>query len=100
MTSSFVDDITIHYYTYEDDPYEVYLEGSILTLKHLNENLSKSSDSKPNVEFVVPREYAGAFQMDTSNGAVSVSGLRSVRYVNINTSNAPIDLEHVAFASL
>ena len=96
VTSSFADDITIHYYTCEEDPYEVYLEGSILTLKYLNENLSKGTDSNPKVEVIVPAEYAGAFQLGTSNGAVSVSGLKSVRYVSINTSNAPIDLEHVA----
>lgn len=95
VTSSHVDEITIHYYTCEEDPYEVSLDESILTLKYLNENLSKSTDSNPNVELIVPAEYAGAFQLDTSNASVNVSGLISVRSVYINTSNAPIDMEHV-----
>ena len=96
VTSSQVDEITIHYYTCEEDPYEVSLDGSILTLKYLNENLSKSTDSNPHVEIVVPKEFDGAFQMDTSNASVNVSGLNSVRDVHINTSNAPIGLEHFA----
>ena len=36
VTSSDVDDIAIHYYTCEEDPYEVSLDGSTLTLKYLN----------------------------------------------------------------
>ena len=96
VTSSDVDDIAIHYYTCEEDPYEVSLDGSTLTLKYLNENLSKSTDSNPHVEVLVPKEFDGAFQMDTSNASVNVSGLNSVRNVHINTSNAPIGLEHVA----
>ena len=96
VTSSQVDEITIHYYTCEEDPYEVSLDGSILTLKYLNENLSQSTDTNPHVEVIVPTEYAGAFQLDTSNASVNVSGLNSVRDVHINTSNAPIGLEHFA----
>ena len=96
VTSSQVDEITIHYYTCEEDPYEVSLDGSTLTLKYLNENLSQSTDSNPHVEVLVPKEFDGAFQMDTSNASVNVSGLNSVRNVHINTSNAPIGLEHVA----
>ena len=95
VTTSDVDDIAIHYYTCEEDPYEVSLDGSTLTLKYLNDNLSKSTDSNPNVEIVVPKEYTGAFQLDTSNVSVKVSGLISVRSVYINTSNSPIDMEHV-----
>ena len=95
VTSSDVDDIAIHYYTCEEDPYEVSLDGSTLTLKYLNDNLSKSTDSNPNVEIVVPKEYTGAFQLDTSNASVNVAGLISVRSVYINTSNSPIDMEHV-----
>ena len=96
VTSSDVDDIAIHYYTCEEDPYKVSLDGSTLTLKYLNENLSKSTDSNPHVEVLVPKEFDGAFQMDTSNASVNVSGLNSVRNVHINTSNAPIGLEHIA----
>ena len=96
VTSSDVDDIAIHYYTCEEDPYKVSLDGSTLTLKYLNENLSQSTDSNPHVEVLVPKEFAGAFQMDTSNASVNVSGLNSVRNVHINTSNAPIGLEHIA----
>ena len=72
------------------------MDGSILTLKYLNENLSQSTDTNPHVEIVVPKEFDGAFQMDTSNASVNVSGLNSVRDVHINTSNAPIGLEHFA----
>ncbi len=95
VTSSDVDDIAIHYYTCEEDPYKVSLDGSTLTLKYLNENLSQSTDTNPHVEVIVPTEYAGAFQLDTSNAAVNVSGLISVRSVYINTSNSPIDMEHI-----
>ena len=100
VTSSDVDDIAIHYYTCEEDPYEVSLDGSILTLKYLNENLSQSTDTNPHVELIVPIEYTGAFQLDTSNDTVNVSGLNSVRNVHINTSNSPIDMEHVTAAQV
>lgn len=100
VTSSDVDDIAIHYYTCEEDPYEVSLDGSTLTLKYLNENLSQSTDTNPHVEVIVPTEYSGAFQLDTSNDTVNVSGLNSVRNVHINTSNSPIDMEHVTAAQV
>ena len=43
-----------------------------------------------------PQNMPEHFSWILPNSAVSVSGLKSMRYININTSNAPIDLEHVA----
>ena len=96
VTSSSADDITIHYYTCERDPYEVSLDGSVLTLRYLNENLFEGTDSNPHVEVIVPSKYAGILQLETSNAPVSVSGLTSASHVSINTSNSSIEIDYVS----
>ena len=100
VTSSSAGDITIHYYTCERDPYEVSLDGSVLTLTYLNKSLIEGTDSNPHVEVSLPAEYAGVLQLETSNAPVSVSGLTSAGQVSINTSNSPIDIEYVSAAQV
>lgn len=111
VTPSSGNDVTIHYYTCEKDPYEVSLDGGVLTLKYKNDIISDISNwfsgifkvfsnSNPKVEVVVPSAYAGALQLDTSNAPVNVSGLTSAGHARINTSNAPIDVNDVSAGSV
>ena len=109
VTPSNGNEIAVHYYTCEKDPYEVSLNGGVLTLKYKNDNLfnisnwftgayNVFSNSNPKVEVFVPAAYAGKLQLDTSNAAVNVSGLTSAGEVRINTSNSPIEADNVSAA--
>ena len=101
-------EITIHYYTSEEDPYEVSLEGGVLTLKYKYENLFSLgswfsgstifniiNNTNPNVEVIVPEAYANALQLDSSNGSIHVSGLTGAGDVRMDTSNAAISVNNV-----
>lgn len=109
VTPSMGNEITLHYYTCEKDPYEVSLDGGKLTLKYKYENLFNVSswfngstifnvinNTNPRVEVVVPEAYAGALQLDTSNASVNVSGLTSAGDVRIDTSNSAIEVSNVS----
>lgn len=100
-------EITVHYSTCEKDPYEITLDGGILTLKYKNDlftvisswvsgAFNVFSNSNPRVEVLVPAAYAGALRLDTSNAPVSVSGLPSLGEVRINTSNSAIEVSNVS----
>ena len=107
VTPSDGSEITVHYYTSEKDPYEVTLDGGVLTLKYKNDIFTDISNwfsgvfrvfsnSNPRVEVIVPAAYAGTLQLDTSNAPVNVSGLISLGNVRIKTSNAPIEANNVS----
>ena len=111
VTPSDGSEITVHYYTCEKDPYEVSLDGGVLTLKYKNNSLFKLGNwffgfnkvfnkSNPKVEVVLPAAYAGEIQLDTSNAPVNVSGLSSAGEVRIGTSNSPIEVNRVSAALL
>ncbi len=109
VTPSKGDEITLHYYTCEKDPYEVSLDDGVLTLKYKYENLFNVSNwfngstiynvinnANPKVEVVVPEAYAGALMLDTSNASVRVSGLTAAGDVRADTSNASIEMSNVS----
>ena len=107
VTPSDASEIAIHYSTCEKDPYEVTLDGGVLTLKYKNDLFTDISNwfsgafnvftnSNPRVEVIVPAAYAGALRLDTSNGPVSVSNLPSLGSVRINTSNSAIEVSNVS----
>lgn len=107
VTPSDGSEITVHYYTSEKDPYEVTLDGGVLTLKYKNDFFTDISNwfsgvfrvfsnSNPRVEVIVPAAYAGTLQLDTSNAPVNMSGLISLGNVRIKTSNAPIEANNVS----
>ena len=100
-------EITVHYYTCEQDPYEVTLDGGVLALKYKKDIFTDISNwfssvfnvfsnSNPKVEVLVPAAYAGQFRLETSNAPVSVSGLQSLGEARINTSNSAIDVSNVS----
>ncbi len=107
VTPSNGNEITLHYNTCEKDPYEVSLDGSVLTLEYKKDILSvigswfagmfnAFNHSNPEVEVIVPAAYAGMFQLDSSNAPVNVSGLTMAGNVRIRTSNAPITVNSVS----
>ncbi len=101
VTPSNAGDITIHYYTSEKDPYEVSLDGGVLTLKYKYDNLFNigswfTNQANLNVELVIPEAYAGALELDTSNASVNVSGLTAAGDVRIDTSNSSISMNNVS----
>ena len=106
VTPSNGNEVTIHYYTCEKDPYEVSLQGGVLTLKYKYDNLfnvgnwftgifNVFSNSNPKVELIVPEAYAGALKLSTSNATVSVSSLKAAGEIRIDTSNATIGVSNV-----
>ena len=109
VTPSTGNQITLHYYTCEEDPYEVTLEGGVLQLKYKNDILFNIKSwfsgitavfgtAEPKVEVMVPAAYAGTLRLDSSNGRVAVSGLSQLGELRINTSNAPIEVSDVSAA--
>jgi DUF4097 and DUF4098 domain-containing protein YvlB len=107
VTPSNGNEITVHYYTCEKDPYEVSLDGGVLTVKYKSNILFNIgnwfsgmfrvfSNSNPSVEVIVPAEYAGALQLDTSNSPLNVSGLTAAGEIHIDTSNSPIEVSNVS----
>lgn len=108
VTPSKDNEITIHYYTSEEDPYDVSVDGGVLTLKYKYENLfsvgswfsgstifNVINNSNPNVELVVPEGYANALQINTSNASIRVSGLTNAGDVRMETSNSAVDVSNV-----
>ena len=100
------DDVTIHFYTSDKDPYEVSLNKGQLTLEYKRDDLTaitnwlfgglnavNKADVKVNV--LVPAEYSGRIRLDTSNASVKVSGLTKADDLDINTSNGAIALSDV-----
>ncbi len=109
VTPSDGGEIAIRYFTCEEDPYEVSLNSGVLTLAYRNDALTQFSNwfsgifrvfsnSNPEVDVILPAEYAGDLQLESSNAPVSVSGLTMAGEVRIDTSNAPIEVSAVAAA--
>lgn len=103
--------IVIHYATCEEDPYEVTLEGGVLTLACKNDALTTVSQwfsgifrvfsrSNPEVGVVLPANYAGKLSLDTSNAPVDVSGLTAAGEIRVDSSNAPVTVSGVSAALL
>ena len=106
------DEITIRYYTADEDPYEVSLERGVLTLKYEKENLFSSGswftgstifngfNQNPMVEVVVPKAFAGALNLNTSNASVNVSGLTDSGDMTVVTSNGTVKLADLTAAQI
>lgn len=106
VLASGADDVTIHYYTSDKDPYEVSLDNGQLTLEYKRDDLTAITNwffgglnavnkADVKVEVLVPAEYAGVFQLDTSNASVKVSGLTKADDIDINTSNGAVTVSDV-----
>jgi len=106
-------EITLHYYTSEKDPYDVALEGGVLSLRYRYKNLfsqgnwfsgwnifSVVSQTNPEIEITVPEAYAGAFKLNTSNANVTVSGFSETGDVRAETSNGTVNLSNLSAAIL
>jgi hypothetical protein len=107
------DEITIDYFTAEKDPYEITLENGVLALRCKNKNSIFSTSpadwffggvnsvynviSQVNLQIQVhvPKAYAGDFQLDTSNAAISLSDLPKVGEVRVDTSNGAVKLTNI-----
>ncbi len=99
VTASGSEEIVIHYFTCDEDPYEVSLEGGALTLAYKKETLTNySTSSDPRVDLILPAAYAGDLLLESSNAQVNMSGLTAAGEVRIDTSNAPIEVNSVVAA--
>ncbi len=109
VTPSPGNEVAIHYYTCEKDPYEVTLEGGVLQLKYKNDILFNMQGwfsgisavfgtADPKVEVMVPAAYAGMLQLNSSNARAAVSGLSQLGELRIDTSNAPIEVSDISAA--
>ena len=106
-------EITLHYYTSKEDPYEVSLENGVLTLKYKYDNLFSvgswlkgstifnfMNNTNPYVELVMPKAYADDLKLNTSNASIHVSGLTGAGDIRMETSNSSIDISDVTAAGI
>ncbi len=106
------DQITIEYFTCEEDPYDVTLENGVLALKckydsspfsrttsswffFVSNSVNVVTHPRTEVKVYVPQGYAGDFQLDTSNAGINVSSFPAVGEVRVGTSNGNVEIEKI-----
>ena len=109
-------DVTLVYYTCEDDPYEAFVRDGELILQR-EEGGHKAAGrfsfsmlggiiklawnkSVPTVELYVPKDALLDLEARTSNASVKVKGPRALCGVNLKSSNGRIALENVKCKAL
>ena len=110
------DDVTLIYYTCENDPYEAEARDGVLTLRRAEFTGSRAgrftfsvlgglirlawSKQCPTVELRVPETALLDLDAHTSNASIKVEGPRALCTVTLKTSNGRIALEHVKCKTL
>lgn len=105
------DDVTLIYYTCENDPYEAEARDGVLTLRRAEFTGSRAgrftfsvlgglirlawNKQCPTVELRVPETALLDLDAHTSNASIKVDGPRALCAVTLKTSNGRIALEHV-----
>ena len=100
-------DLTLTYYTRDDDPYELNLDNGALTLEKLSykkmdisrftfsvlDGIIKMRWSKPapTVELLLPRDALVSLTAHASNASVKVSGCQALVDADLKTSNSRIE---------
>ena len=105
VTPSQGNEVVLHYYTCEEDPYDVTLEGGVLKLEYRNKNLffqgswffgwGMFNNQNPRIEVLVPAAYAGNLLLNTSNGTISASNFPALGELRADTSNAAVNLNNL-----
>ncbi len=110
------DDVTLIYYTCENDPYEAETRDGVLTLRRAEFTGSRAgrftfsvlgglirlawNKQCPTVELHVPETALLDVDAHTSNASIKVDGPRALCAVTLKTSNGRIALEHVKCKTL
>ena len=110
------DDVTLIYYTCENDPYEAEARDGVLTLRRAEFTGSRAgrftfsvlgglirlawNKQCPTVELRVPETALLDLDAHTSNASIKVEGPRALCTVTLKTSNGRIALEHVKCKTL
>ncbi len=110
------DDVTLIYYTCENDPYEAEVRDGVLTLRRTESNnggLARFTFSalggifrmvwnkpSPTAELRVPENALLDLDAHTSNASIKVKGPRALCAVQLKTSNGRIALENVKCKTL
>ncbi|MBR0217837.1 MAG: DUF4097 family beta strand repeat protein [Clostridia bacterium] len=110
------DDVTLIYYTCENDPYEAEARDGVLTLRRAEFTGSRAgrftfsvlgglirvawSKQCPTVELRVPETALLDLDAHTSNASIKVEGPRALCAVTLKTTNSRIALEHVKCKTL
>lgn len=108
-------DLTLIYYTCDLDPYEMNLDGGVLTLERpANVNAASRftfailgglikmgwNKSAPTVELFLPRDALVDVTARASNASVKVSGCRALCQVELRTSNSRIEATDLSCMNL
>ena len=110
------DDVTLVYYTCENDPYEAEARDGVLTLRRAEFTGSRAgrftfsvlgglirlawNKQCPTVELRVPETALLDLDAHTSNASIKVEGPRALCDTRLKTSNGRIALEHVKCKNL
>ena len=99
-------DLTLIYYTREDDPYEINLEDGVLTLERLSAAKGGSrfnfsmlggiikmgwSKPAPTAELFIPRDALMDLQARATNASIKVSDCQALCQVDLKTGNSRIE---------
>ena len=108
-------DLTLTYYTCDDDPYEMNLDDGVLTLERLSSVRGGSrftfsvlgglikmgwNKSAPTVELSLPRDALTDLQAKASNASIKVIGCQALCQVNLKTGNSRIEATDLSCMSL
>ena len=110
------DDVTLVYYTCENDPYQAEVRDGVLTLRRAEFTGSRAgrftfsmlggivrmvwNKPSPTAELRVPENALLDLEARTSNASIKVKGPRALCAVQLKTSNGRIALENVKCKSL
>lgn len=108
-------DLTLTYYTCDDDPYEMNLDDGVLTLERLSSVKGGSrftfsvlgglikmgwNKSAPTVELSLPRDALTDLEARASNASIKVIGCQALCQVNLKTGNSRIEATDLSCMSL
>lgn len=103
------DVITLTYAVSDDDDYIVTLENGLLALKSkrklenriINTNLfGLIANEHKTITVSLPASYVGALDMDTSNGKISIEGVKLDETLKATSSNASVILTNARAVSM
>ena len=108
-------ELTLTYYTCDDDPYEMNLDDGVLTLERLSSVKGGSrftfsvlgglikmgwNKSAPTVELSLPRDALVDLQAHTTNCSIKVSDCQALCQTELKTGNSRIEVSDLSCLSL
>ena len=108
-------DLTLIYYTCEDDPYELNLDNGVLTLERFSSAKGGSrfnfsmlggiikmgwTKPAPTAELFIPRDALMDLQARAANASIKVSDCQALCQVDLKTGNSRIEVSDLSCISL